>query len=52
MPQLIVVTHVSKRGVSFRITLPKKAAESLNANVSDIIGFYQEDGGVFVKKMD
>ena len=52
MPQLIEVTHVSKRGVSFRITLPKKAAEALKANAGDIIGFYQEDGRVFMKKMD
>ena len=52
MPQLIEILHVSKRGASFRITIPKKAAESLNANAGDIIGFYQEDGRVFVKKMD
>ena len=52
MPQLIEVTHVSKRGGSLRVTLPKKAAEALKANAGDIIGFYQEDGMVFVKKMD
>ena len=52
MPQLIEVTHVSKRGGSLRITLPKKAAEALKANAGDIIRFYQEDGKVFVKKMD
>ena len=52
MPQLIEVTHISKRGTSLRITLPKKAAEALKANSGDIIGFYQESGRVFVKKMD
>ena len=52
MPQLIEVSHVSKGGTSFRITLPKKAAEALKANAGDIIGFYHEDGKVFVKKMD
>jgi bifunctional DNA-binding transcriptional regulator/antitoxin component of YhaV-PrlF toxin-antitoxin module len=52
MPQLIEVTHASKRGASFRITLPKKTAEALKANACDIIGFYQEDGRVFMKKMD
>jgi bifunctional DNA-binding transcriptional regulator/antitoxin component of YhaV-PrlF toxin-antitoxin module len=52
MPQLIEVTHVSKRGGSLRITLPKKAAETLKANSGDIIGFYQEEGRVFVKKME
>ena len=52
MPQLIEVTHASKRGASFRITLPKKTAEALKANACDIIGFYQEDGRVYVKKID
>ena len=40
-----------KGGVSLRITLPKKAAESLSANAGDIIGFYEENGRVFLKKM-
>jgi bifunctional DNA-binding transcriptional regulator/antitoxin component of YhaV-PrlF toxin-antitoxin module len=40
MPQLIEVTHVSKREGSLRVTLPKKAAEALKANAGDIIGFY------------
>ena len=51
MPQLIEVTHVSKRGTSLRITLPKKAAEALKANAGDIIGFYQEDDRVLLKKI-
>ena len=40
-----------KGGVSLRITLPKKAAESLSANAGDITGFYEENGRVFLKKM-
>lgn len=52
MQQLIEVTHVSKRGASLRISLPKKAAELINANAGDIIGFYQEEGKVFLKKME
>ncbi|QRF76135.1 hypothetical protein Thermo_01652 [Thermoplasmatales archaeon] len=51
MPQLLEVTHISKRGASMRITLPKKAAECINAVAGDIIGFYEEDGKVFLKKM-
>ncbi len=51
MPQLIEVTHVSKRGTSLRITLPKKAAEALKANAGDIIGFYKEDDRVFLKRI-
>ena len=36
MPQLIEVTHVSKREASFRITVPKKAAEILNVKAREI----------------
>ncbi len=51
MPQLLEVTHISKRGASLRITLPKKAAECINAMAGDIVGFYEEDGKLFLKKM-
>ena len=44
MPQLLEVSHVSKKEASLRITIPKKAVEALNANTGDIFGFYQEDG--------
>ena len=43
VPQLFDVSHVSKRGASLRITIPKKAAEVLNLGDKDIIGFYEED---------
>ena len=49
--KFIAETKTSSGGISLRIPLPKKAAETLNAKAGDIIGFYQEDGGVFVNKM-
>ncbi|QRF76141.1 hypothetical protein Thermo_01658 [Thermoplasmatales archaeon] len=51
MPQLPEVTHISKRGASMRITPPKKAAECINAVAGDIIGFYEDDGKLVLKKM-
>ncbi len=51
MPQLLEVTHISKKGASLRITLPKRAAECINAVAGDIIGFYEEDGKIVLKKM-
>jgi bifunctional DNA-binding transcriptional regulator/antitoxin component of YhaV-PrlF toxin-antitoxin module len=42
--KLIDVTHISSRGSSFRITLPKKIISRLNLSEDDIIAFYEEDG--------
>jgi bifunctional DNA-binding transcriptional regulator/antitoxin component of YhaV-PrlF toxin-antitoxin module len=37
MPQLLEVSHVSKRDASLRITIPKKAAEALDLREGDIV---------------
>lgn len=42
--KLIDVTHISSRGSSFRITLPKKIISRLNLTEDDIIAFYEDDG--------
>lgn len=42
--KLIDVTHISSRGSSFRITLPKKIINRLNLSEDDIIAFYEDDG--------
>lgn len=52
MQQLLEVSHVSKRGASLRITVPKKAAEVLNLKSGDIVGFYEEDGKIILNKID
>lgn len=52
MPQLIDVSHVSKRGSSLRITIPKKVQTILGIKEEDILGYYEEDGKVFLKKME
>ena len=52
MQQLVDVSHVSKRGSSLRINLPKKAQAILGIKEGDILGFYEEDGKIFLRKMD
>ncbi len=48
MPQLLDVSHVSKRGSSLRITLPKTIREKLGLNEGDIMGLYEEEGKIFL----
>lgn len=52
MQQLIEVAHVSKRGSSLRISLPKKVQTKLCVKEEDIVGFYEEDGKIFLRKME
>ena len=52
MPKLLQVSHVLKRGVSLGITLPKGIREKLGLNEGDILGFYEEDGKIILKKVD
>lgn len=42
--KLIDVTHISSRGSSFRITLPKRVINRLDLKDDDIIAFYEDDG--------
>jgi AbrB family looped-hinge helix DNA binding protein len=41
---IIDVSHVSARGTSYRITIPKKVASRLDLNDGDILAFYDDDG--------
>ena len=51
MPQLLEVSHVSRRGVSLRITVPKKAAEFLGLGEGNIVGFYSVNDEIYIRKM-
>ena len=51
MQQLVDVSHISKRGSSLRITIPKKIQAILGVKEEGILGFYVEDGKVVLKKM-
>ena len=51
MPQLLEVSHVSKRGASLRITIPKKAAKVLDLREGEIVGFYEDNGNIVLRKM-
>ena len=52
MSQLLDVSHVSKKGVSMRMTLPKIIREKLELKDGDILGFYEDNGDIVIKKMD
>ena len=52
MQQLEDVSHLSKGGSSMRLTLPKKVQAILGVKEGDIVGFYEEDGKIILKKID
>lgn len=49
---LIEVAHVSKRGGSLRMAIPKKVAESMGVSERQIVGFYTGGKKIFLEKMD
>lgn len=49
--ELVDVSHVSRRGSSLRMTLPKRVVEKLGAENGDIIGFYQKDSKIILLKL-
>ncbi len=52
MSQLLDVAHVSKKGVSMRMTLPRIIRERLKIKDGDILGFYEEAWQIIIKKID
>ena len=50
--KLIDVAHVSKRGSSLRISIPKKVAESIGISEGEILGFYSDGERTFVERIE
>ncbi len=51
MMQLLDETHVSDKGNSLRITIPRIIREKLALKNGEILGFYEEDGMIIIKKI-
>ena len=49
--KVIDVSHISSRGSSFRITLPRKVIAKMGLDKDDIITFAEKDGEVVLRKI-
>lgn len=49
--KLIEISKTSRRGTSLRFTLTKKVAELLAVGEGEFIGFYLENGKVYIEKI-
>lgn len=52
MQKLVDISHLSKRGSSLRMTVPKKIQIKLGVREEEIIGFYEEEGKIILGKME
>jgi AbrB family looped-hinge helix DNA binding protein len=43
---------VSRRGASLRITLPKGIREKLGLKEGDIVGFYEDNSNIIIRKIE
>jgi antitoxin component of MazEF toxin-antitoxin module len=50
--RLIAVTKLSKKGTSLRMTLPKEISAILLVEEMEHIGFYEENGKIWIKKIE
>ena len=50
--KIIDISHISSRGSSFRITLPRKIIKKMDLNKDDIITFVEKDGEVVLRKIE
>ena len=48
---LVDVSHISSKGGSMRITIPKKIGALLGLDASDIVAFYEEEGRIVIEKL-
>lgn len=48
---LVDVAHVSAKGTSYRITIPRKIVSELGLNDEDIIAFYRENGKIILESL-
>ncbi|MEM0157913.1 MAG: AbrB/MazE/SpoVT family DNA-binding domain-containing protein [Thermoplasmataceae archaeon] len=48
---LLDVAHITSRGTSYRITIPRKVVERLGLGPDDIVAFYDDDG-IKIKRLE
>ena len=49
--ELLEVSHISKKGTSLRLSIPKKVAERIRVSGGDIVGFYTDGERVWLERM-
>ena len=49
--KVIDVSHISSRGSSFRITLPRKVIAKMGLDKDDIVTFVEKDGEIVLRKI-
>ena len=49
--KVLDVTHISARGSSFRITLPKKVIKRMDLKEDDIVTFIEDGGRIYIEPL-
>ena len=50
--ELVEVSHVSKKGTSLRLSIPKKVAERIRVGGGDIVGFYSDGERIWLERIE
>ena len=49
--ELVEVSHISKKGTSLRLSIPKKVAERIRVGAGDIVGFYSDGERIWLERI-
>ena len=52
MIKLIEVSHAKKRGSSIGLIIPRKVLEILRIGDEGIVGFYESEGKIYLKRIE
>ncbi len=50
--ELLDVSHVSRNGASYTITIPRKVVEVMGIGPGSMVGFFEEDGKIVFRKIE
>jgi antitoxin component of MazEF toxin-antitoxin module len=50
--KLIEVSHAKKRGASVGLIIPRKVLKKLRIEDEGIVGFYESEGRIYLKRME
>ena len=52
MTKLIEISHARKRGASVGMIIPKKILKKLRIEEEGIVGFYESEGRIYLKRIE
>ncbi len=50
--EFLYVSHVSRNDASYTITIPREVVEVMDIGSGSMLGFFEEDGRIVIRKVE